>query len=126
MSMLLSGIGWGLAVATCVPLAVFVAELLAGLPPGRGYPPGRQAASVAVLIPAHDEAAGIGATLAELARVAPAGTRVLVVADNCSDETAALARAAGVEVAERNDPSARGKGFALAFGRRAVGLLRRL
>ncbi len=118
MSMLLSGIGWGLAAATCVPLAVFVAELLAGLPPGgRGYSPDGQPASVAVLIPAHDEAAGIDATLAELARVAPAGTRVLVIADNCSDETAALARAAGVEVAERNDPSARGKGFALAFGR---------
>jgi cellulose synthase/poly-beta-1,6-N-acetylglucosamine synthase-like glycosyltransferase len=38
------------------------------------------------------------------------------VADNCTDQTASLARAAGVEVAERSDPDRRGKGFALDFG----------
>jgi cellulose synthase/poly-beta-1,6-N-acetylglucosamine synthase-like glycosyltransferase len=43
--------------------------------------------------------------------------RVLVVADNCTDATAAVARAAGVEVVERHDTSRRGKGFALDFGR---------
>lgn len=117
MSALLVGIGWVLAVAICIPLTVFVAELLTGLLPGRRQQPGGPPASVAVLIPAHDEAAGITATLSELARVAPAGTRVLVVADNCSDETAALARAAGADVVARNDPTARGKGYALAFGR---------
>src|SRR4029077_15010006 len=41
--------------------------------------------------------------------------RVLVVADNCSDATAALARAAGAQVLERNDPEHRGKGYALAY-----------
>lgn len=74
-------------------------------------------ARMAILIPAHDEASGITATLAALFASIPQGTRVLVVADNCSDATAGLARQAGAEVIERNDPEARGKGYALAFGR---------
>jgi glycosyltransferase involved in cell wall biosynthesis len=41
--------------------------------------------------------------------------RILVVADNCTDETADRARASGIEVIERNDPGLRGKGHALAF-----------
>ena len=40
---------------------------------------------------------------------------VVVVADNCSDETAALARAAGATVLERTEPEARGKGRALRW-----------
>jgi cellulose synthase/poly-beta-1,6-N-acetylglucosamine synthase-like glycosyltransferase len=42
---------------------------------------------------------------------------VLVVADNCSDDTARIARGAGAEAIERRDAEARGKGYALAFGR---------
>jgi hypothetical protein len=38
-----------------------------------------------------------------------------VIADNCSDRTAAAARAAGGEVWERSDPIRRGKGHALAW-----------
>lgn len=50
---------------------------------------------VVVLIPAHDEAAGIEATVrAVLAQTRPADL-VLVVADNCTDDTEVLARAAG-------------------------------
>jgi cellulose synthase/poly-beta-1,6-N-acetylglucosamine synthase-like glycosyltransferase len=73
-------------------------------------------AEVAVLIPAHNEAAGIEATLRCLKTQLRAGDRVLVVADNCSDDTAALARQAGTEVIERSDAVNRGKGFALDFG----------
>lgn len=40
----------------------------------------------------------------------------MVVADNCSDATAELARGAGAEAVERQDPERRGKGYALAFG----------
>jgi cellulose synthase/poly-beta-1,6-N-acetylglucosamine synthase-like glycosyltransferase len=74
-------------------------------------------ARVAILIPAHDEAEGIAETLAALFECAPQGTRVLVVADNCNDSTASVARQAGAEVIERQDAAARGKGHALAFGR---------
>lgn len=73
-------------------------------------------ADVAVLVPAHNEAAGIAATLRCLRAQLRAGDRVLVVADNCSDDTAALARQAGAEVIERSHAVDRGKGFALDFG----------
>jgi glycosyltransferase involved in cell wall biosynthesis len=45
-----------------------------------------------------------------------AGDRLLVVADNCSDDTAELARASGAEVIERCNQQQRGKGYALDFG----------
>jgi 1,2-diacylglycerol 3-beta-glucosyltransferase len=69
-----------------------------------------------LVVPAHDEAAGLPATLATLDALAwpAAQRRVLVVADNCSDDTAAIARAHGVEVLERQDQQRRGKGHALA------------
>lgn len=70
----------------------------------------------ALLIPAHNEEVGLGQTLqALLPQLSPAD-RVLVVADNCSDRTADVARSFGVTVLERNDASCRGKGFALDFG----------
>ncbi|MFL6697573.1 MAG: glycosyltransferase family 2 protein [Vitreoscilla sp.] len=72
--------------------------------------------TVAVLVPAHDEEDGIAQTLATLVPQLAPGDRVLVVADNCSDATAACARAAGAQVVERFHASDRGKGFALAFG----------
>jgi hypothetical protein len=70
-----------------------------------------------VLVPAHDEEGGIRATLDSLAgcRYPAAKRRVVVIADNCTDQTAACARAAGVEAWERHDPAQRGKGFALIW-----------
>lgn len=75
--------------------------------------------SFVVVVPAHDEQAGIEATLTDLKSQldsceADRG-RIVVVADNCTDGTADVARAAGVEVLERQDPERRGKGFAIAF-----------
>ena len=73
------------------------------------------------MIPAHNEAAGIAATVASLmAADYPVGKRrVLVIADNCSDDTADRALQAGAEVLERTDDELRGKGYALgvAFDR---------
>jgi cellulose synthase/poly-beta-1,6-N-acetylglucosamine synthase-like glycosyltransferase len=70
-----------------------------------------------IIIPAHDEEAIIGETVTALRGVAPAGVRILVVADNCNDRTAEAASAAGAEVLIRNEPERRGKGFALAAAR---------
>jgi cellulose synthase/poly-beta-1,6-N-acetylglucosamine synthase-like glycosyltransferase len=70
---------------------------------------------MAVVVPAHDEKAGIAATVTSLRAELPADGRLLVVADNCSDRTAELALAAGAEVIERHDPARHGKGYALAF-----------
>ncbi|MEO1967205.1 MAG: glycosyltransferase family 2 protein [Sphingomonadaceae bacterium] len=92
-------------------------ELLAGLWSGSGGPLGGTPKSISVLIPAHDEVAGIAATVEALKSVAPRDTQILVVADNCSDDTAERARTAGAQVIERHDTVARGKGYALAFGR---------
>lgn len=117
MSELLTLLAWLLALLVATPLTVLALELIAGLLPSRRVASGGEAPPAVVLIPAHDEAGGIAATLAALAEVAPPGVRVLVVADNCSDETARLAREAGAEVVERHDPANRGKGFALACGR---------
>lgn len=117
MSATLNLVAAALAAVTGLPLAVFSLELLAGLAPARAGREHNGASSCAVLIPAHDEAASIVETLAALKAVAPEGTRILVIADNCTDGTAALARACGVDVAERQDAARRGKGYALAFGR---------
>jgi cellulose synthase/poly-beta-1,6-N-acetylglucosamine synthase-like glycosyltransferase len=73
----------------------------------RGRPP-----RFAVVVPAHDEEAGIAATVAS---VRAAGSVSIVVADNCTDATAERARAAGATVWERRDDARRGKGHALAW-----------
>lgn len=70
----------------------------------------------AVLIPAHNEEAGIAKTIASVLKSNDPDLRVVVVADNCTDKTAQIALQAGAEVAERNDPERRGKGYALDFG----------
>jgi cellulose synthase/poly-beta-1,6-N-acetylglucosamine synthase-like glycosyltransferase len=107
---------WLILIGPALATLVLAIELAAAQLPARAWPdagPGR----VAVVIPAHDEAAGIAAAIAAARGAAPSDARLLVVADNCSDETTALARAAGAEAVERTDPDRRGKGFALAFAR---------
>jgi cellulose synthase/poly-beta-1,6-N-acetylglucosamine synthase-like glycosyltransferase len=100
-----------------IPVAVLALQVLAALPGYRERPmPGGRRPSAAVLVPAHDEAAGIAETLRSIAPQLAPGDRLLVVADNCSDDTAAIAAAAGAEVLERRDLQRRGKGYALAFG----------
>jgi glycosyltransferase involved in cell wall biosynthesis len=74
------------------------------------------AGRLAVLMPAHDEAQGIATTIAALRPQLLAQDRLLVVADNCGDDTAQRAREAGATVVERRDAQHRGKGYALAFG----------
>ncbi len=70
----------------------------------------------AILVPAHNEATGIEATLASILRQVGERDRVIVIADNCTDDTAAVARRSGVTVIERTDLERRGKGYALDFG----------
>jgi cellulose synthase/poly-beta-1,6-N-acetylglucosamine synthase-like glycosyltransferase len=69
----------------------------------------------ALIIPAHNEGAGIQAILEDVRQVNyPADSvTVFVVADNCDDDTADKARAAGATVLERHDRDHPGKGQAL-------------
>jgi cellulose synthase/poly-beta-1,6-N-acetylglucosamine synthase-like glycosyltransferase len=71
---------------------------------------------VAVIIPAHNEGEALIPALRDVRAQMRSGDRVLVVADNCVDDTAAIARAAGAEAIERRDTSKIGKGYALDFG----------
>lgn len=107
-----------LMLAGAVPVAVFAAQVLASLPALRPAPVPSRRPSLAVLVPAHDEAGQIAATVAALRPGLCPGDRLLVVADNCRDATAAAARSAGAEVVERHDPARRGKGYALDYGYR--------
>jgi len=68
-----------------------------------------------IIVPAHNESAGIAETVRSLLGIDYPADHfdVLVVADNCSDDTAARAREAGAQVLERTDTERRGKGYAL-------------
>lgn len=105
------------AASTAVPSAVLLLEATAAC-----FARSRPAHSVdlklptVVLIPAHDEAEGIAATLERLTTQIGSNTRILVVADNCQDDTANEARRCGADVIERHDQSRVGKGYALEFG----------
>jgi hypothetical protein len=74
--------------------------------------------SIAVLIPAYNEEQQIEATVLRIKEDLLPIDRLLVVADNCIDQTAPLAARAGADIVIRNDPSLPGKGFALATGLR--------
>ena len=109
-------LAWVLATPFLLLLAYLLVELTAGLARLAPRDPDTPPAHMVLLIPAHDEAASIAETVRGLAAASPTA-HILVVADNCSDNTAERARAAGAEAIERNDRERRGKGFALAFGR---------
>jgi cellulose synthase/poly-beta-1,6-N-acetylglucosamine synthase-like glycosyltransferase len=69
---------------------------------------------IAAVIPAHDEANTIGATIARLqAHTRPKA--LFVIADNCTDDTALAARQAGAQVWERHRPDEPGKGVAIRW-----------
>ena len=73
-----------------------------------------------VLIPAHNEAEQIKAVLEVLLLQTTEQDRVIVIADNCHDNTAELARATGVTVLEREHLSDRGKGYALDYAMQQI------
>lgn len=87
---------------------------------GRTWKTSNGTLKTAVIIPAHNEAANIQRTIGSIKpQMGPAG-RLLVVADNCTDNTASLAVAAGAEVTERRDLQRIGKGYALDHGVRVL------
>ncbi len=72
--------------------------------------------SIAILIPAHNEERIISQTLNSISPQLQNNDRLLVVADNCSDDTANIARKFSKHVIERRDETQCGKGYALDFG----------
>ncbi len=90
---------------------------LLGLFTTRRFPKARQLHRFAVVVAARNEEAVIGNLLESIRRQDyPAGpVTVFVVADNCTDETARVAREGGAICYERTDPDRRTKGYALQF-----------
>lgn len=95
----------------------FTLQLLLGL---RSKPPHISATFCAhrcvILIPAHNESLGIINTLLSAKSEINEGDVVLVVADNCTDNTAQVAKENGAICIERENTKNIGKGHALQFG----------
>ena len=106
------------------PLALltfcFAVELFAGVKPLCREAAPDERASAVIVVPAHNEAAILEGKLSGLVTAASGRARILLVADNCTDSTAEIARRLGVSVVERFDDERRGKGFALDFARKGL------
>ncbi len=102
---------------TLIPALVLTAEVLAA----RHEPIDDAGATrvglgrLAVVVPAHNEGHGIVPTLQDIVRQMTDGDRLVVVADNCTDDTAEVAHAHGAQVLVRDEPAKRGKGYAMAW-----------
>ncbi len=100
--------------AAVLSLLILLAAAAARRP---AAPPATLPLRLAVVVPAHNEELVLGATLVSLtSQDYPAGcVQIVVVADNCTDGTAAIARSRGASVLERTSETERGKGYALNF-----------
>lgn len=96
---------------------MFLAEITVGLVRRQSGDRPAEGRGATIIVPAHDEADVIERTLQGFKKAGGDDFPVLVVADNCADTTAAIARRLGVAVIERNDEHRRGKGYALSFAR---------
>jgi len=107
-----------IAAVLLVPVAVFTLQVVAARGPRSAATPesGERRPATAILMPAHDEATGIAAAIDTVLPQLRGDDTLLVVADNCSDRTAAIATERGAHVVERHDPQRRGKGYALDHG----------
>ena len=116
-----------IAVIISIPITVLFLECSAAFLPHND--PIDQAvatrpAKIAVLIPAHNEVAGISNTLKTLLPQLKSQDTLVVVADNCTDKTAQISRQTAAKynpgldctVLERNNFEQKGKGYALDYG----------
>lgn len=107
----------GLSLLAFLLSTILLIEIVAALRPRRSFKNDPHVSiRTAILIPAHNEASQIEATVLALTTELGPGDRLIVIADNCQDETAQRARSAGASVIERQDSQHRGKGFAISFG----------
>ncbi len=111
----------------CLLLALEAIAFLRSQPPFPACAVIQEPVTAVVIIPAHNEELGIQSTLNPLlampgfAQTGLAFTqqcqiKLLVVADNCTDNTAAIVRSLGVTAIERHNQHQRGKGYAMDFG----------
>ncbi|MEB3282045.1 MAG: glycosyltransferase family 2 protein [Lyngbya sp.] len=118
MSGFLTVILLGITLGLSIPILVFFLECILAVFPlfyqqlTANYIKPR----VTILIPAHNEESGICKTIEPLLSQLKTDDKIVVIADNCTDKTAEIARQTGVTVLERHNPDQRGKGYALDYG----------
>ncbi len=118
LGLILAGVLIALVAVLWLPL---LSEMLSLLRRGHHAPQLRDCTGaiprLLMLVPAHDEHLLIGGCVRSLLQMAypPAARRVVVIADNCTDATARLAREEGAEVLERTDRGLPGKPRAIAW-----------
>ncbi len=113
------------ATLVALPIVVVGVETIAAvwyrvsedLPPSLTRPP------CGILMPAHNESGVIELTLQALVPHLGPDDQVLVIADNCTDDTADVARTFPVTVIERFSETQRGKGYALCAWADALGAI---
>jgi cellulose synthase/poly-beta-1,6-N-acetylglucosamine synthase-like glycosyltransferase len=110
-----------LVILLAVPVTIFVLQILVALLPYKNrIVTINKRPSIVILIPAHNESTGIAPTLSSVKSQLMEGDKIIVVADNCTDDTAEVAASLGAEVLVRFDEVKRGKGYALDFGVRHI------
>lgn len=121
LTVFLTLLGAAIAIVTLPGTIELLALTIGGLLPARSRRRQDETKAsprrMAVVVPAHNEARHIERCVKSLLdSAAPAGSfSVVVVADNCSDDTAERAANAGARVLVRRDVTLRGKGYALNF-----------
>ena len=105
-----------LTILALIPIVTFSLQCFLSLVPGRKNSFERESLPrLAVLIPSHNEEAIVSGILQDVKSQVQENDRVIVIADNCVDTTAAVARSHGAEAFERFDENDRGKAYALRF-----------
>lgn len=106
-------VAWAFLIIAALPVFYITLLTLASILPGQREKEGRQPRRIAVLVPAHNESLLISDTVADvLKQQYPQDCfGLLVIADNCSDDTAEKAGAGGARVLRRSGNP--GKGQAL-------------
>lgn len=117
---MLTAIAWTIAICLALPVIVLAVECVVGSVPARPRAQMHDGPSFTVLMPAHNEARGIGDAIRAVRAQMRGGDQLIVIADNCSDATARIARELGATVVERHDLERRGKGHALEAARAHV------
>jgi len=111
-------IAWAAILIVALPVAYFTLITLAALLPGRAPAVAKRRRKFAVVIPAHNESLLIAETVKAACQQSYPDDHytVVVVADNCSDDTAQLAAEAGARVIERTGNPGKGQALFEVFG----------
>lgn len=100
-----------------LPILFLTIETLSAISlKGRSIPDCLKRPKITVIIPAYNEEALIASCIASIQPQLTSADKILVIADNCNDSTAAIAQKMNVQVIERKDESRTGKGYAISSG----------